>query len=443
MMKNKLKQLLLTENIFMVEEFLSDPPYDIAQEIKKFPLKDQVSVIDLIPITKSSKVLRHMSPDEQYKILINLPRDKSKILLNKQPVDELVDLFLAIQLNKDGQLMSYLNKETQQKVKDLMKFKPETAGSLVTSDYISAREDWSIKTTLEHVRKIATNVESVSYIYVLDNYGHLKGIVSIRELLSALDEEILSNIMIRDIISVYAEANQQEAVKKLTDHDLSALPVTTADKKMIGIITFDDVMDVMEEEATEDIQRLGGSEPLNQSYFEASIWRIFSKRIPWLLLLFMAEAYTGTVLHHFQDELDKVVALAFFIPLLVGTGGNTGTQVVATIIRAVGIGEVKFKDIFRVIRKEMLIGVLLGLALGTAGLIRAYILGVGIEVAQVVAITMVFIVVWASIVAAALPLIIRRFKLDPAVVSGPFITTFVDGTGLIIYFMVAKMILNL
>lgn len=157
----------------------------------------------------------------------------------------------------------------------------------------------------------------------------------------------------------------------------------------------------------------------------------------------MAEAYTGTVLHHFQDELDKVVALAFFIPLLVGTGGNTGTQVVATIIRAVGIGEVKFKDIFRVIRKEMLIGVLLGLALGTAGLIRAYILGVGIEVAQVVAITMVFIVVWASIVAAALPLIIRRFKLDPAVVSGPFITTFVDGTGLIIYFMVAKMILNL
>ncbi len=339
--------------------------------------------------------------------------------------------------------MEYLDKAKQQKVKDLMKFKPETAGSLVTSDYISAKESWSVETTLEHIRKFASNVESISYIYILDNYGQLNGIVSIRELLIAPAKEILSNIMIQDVISVYVEVDQKEVVKKLTNNNLSAIPVTTISNKMIGIITFDDVMDVMEEEATEDIQKLGGSEPLSKPYFETSIWKVYSKRLPWLLLLFIAEAYTGTVLHHFEDSLEKVVALAFFIPLLVGTGGNTGTQVVATVIRAIGLGEVKFKDIFRVIKKEALIGILLGLTLGVAGIIRAYMLGVGTEVAQVVAITLFFIVLWASIVAALLPLVLRKLKLDPAVVSGPFITTLVDGTGLVIYFLIAKMLLNI
>ncbi|QEL82859.1 magnesium transporter (plasmid) [Bacillus sp. JAS24-2] len=442
-MRKKIKQLLLTKNIFIAEDLLKIPPHDIAKEVKSFRFKDQVSLIDLMPAAKSSKILRYISPKERCAILNSLSEDKAKILLNSQPIDELVDLFVAINPDKTLKLMSYLSKEKQQKVRELMIYKPGTAGSLVTSDYITARENWSVKKTLEYIRKIAKDVESVSYIYVLDNHGQLNGIISIRELLLGLDLEILSNIMIRDVISVYADDDQQEVVQKLTNHNLSALPVTTTGNKMIGIITFDDAMDIMEEEATEDFQKLSGSEPLNESYFEASIWSIFSKRIPWLLLLFVAEAYTGTVLKYFEDEIEKVVALAFFVPLLVGTGGNTGTQVVATIIRAIGIGEVKFKDMFRVVGKEVMIGMLLGISLGIVGFIRVHILGVGSVVAQVVAITMVCIVIWSSIVAAALPLIIRKLKLDPAVISGPFITTFVDGTGLLIYFIVAKMLLNI
>jgi len=336
--------------------------------------------------------------------------------------------------------MAYLHKNTKYKVKEFLAFESETAGSLITSEYLRAKGCWSVKRTLDYIRKYSGNLESVSYIYVLDEYDHLNGIISIRQLLLALDEDTLSNIMIREVISVHANTDQQEVVQKLKNYNFSALPVVVGVNKMVGIITFDDVM---EEEATEDIQKLGGSEPLNQSYFESSIWIIFVKRIPWLLLLLVAEAYTGTVLKFFEDEIETIVALAFFVPLLVGTGGNTGTQVVATIIRAAGIGEVQFKDMFRVIRKEILIGLLLGLSLGVAGLVRAYMLGVGIEVAKVVAITMIFIVVWASLIASALPLILRKLKLDPAVVLGPFITTFVDGTGLIIYFMVTKAILNL
>ncbi|EEK70121.1 Mg2+ transporter mgtE [Bacillus mycoides] len=442
-MKKLLNELLVTQNNLDAEKVLRHPSYDVAQEVKRFSIEDQVILLDKIPVIKSSKILQHLSTEEKYSILIHLSENKAKKLLDLQPIDETVDLLLAVHPEKQAKLMAYLNKITKHNVKKLMAFKPETAGSLVTSDFVAVRGNCSVKMTLKYIREHSENVESISYIYVLDSHGYLKGIVSIHELLLAADEEILSTIMIQEVISVHAEVDQQEVVKKLLNYNLAALPVTTANNEMIGIITFDDVMNVMEAEATEDIQKLGGSEPLNQSYFESSIWSIFFKRLPWLLLLFVAEAYTGTVLKYFEDEIETVVALAFFVPLLVGTGGNTGTQVVATITRAIGIGEVKFKDIFRVMKKEFAIGMLLGLALGVAGLTRAYMLGVGAEVAQVVAITLLFIVIWASLVAAVLPLILRKLKLDPAVVSGPFITTFVDGTGLVIYFMVAKTLLNL
>ncbi|MGQ7872195.1 magnesium transporter [Bacillus sp. 1A] len=442
-MKKLLKELLVTKNNLDAEKVLRLPSYDVAQEVKRFSIEDQVILLNTIPVLKSSKILQYMSAEEKYNILIHLSENKAKKLLNLQPIDELVDLLLAVHPERQAKLMAYLDKITKHNVKKLMTFKPETAGSLVTSDFVAVRENWSVKMTLKYIREHSRNVESISYSYVLDNHGYLKGIVSIHELLLATDEEILSTIMIQEVISVHAEIDQQEVIKKLLNYNLAAIPVTTANNKMIGIITFDDVMNVMEAEATEDIQKLGGSEPLNQSYFEASIWSIFLKRLPWLLLLFVAEAYTGTVLKYFEDEIETVVALAFFVPLLVGTGGNTGTQVVATITRAIGIGEVKFKDIFRVMKKEFAIGMLLGLALAVAGLTRAYMLGVGTEVAQVVAITLLFIVIWASLVAAVLPLILRKLRLDPAVVSGPFITTFVDGTGLVIYFMVAKTLLNL
>ncbi|PFI79111.1 MULTISPECIES: magnesium transporter [Bacillus cereus group] len=442
-MKNKIKELIITKDALIVDELLQHPAYDIATEIQKFQLEDQIIFFNMIPTEKSIKIFKYIRLNKKCEILINLYVDKARILINSQPIDDLVQLLRKVNSNQKKELLTYLHKSTKHMVEKLLAFESETAGSLVTSEYLRAKGCWSVKRTLDYIRKFSKDVESVSYIYVLDAYDHLKGVVSIRQLLLALDEDTLSNIMIRDVISVCADANQQEVVRMLTNYNFSALPVVVDKNKMVGIITFDDVMDIMKEEATEDIQKLGGSEPLSQSYFESSIWNIFVKRIPWLLLLFIAEAYTGTVLKFFEDEIETVVALAFFVPLLVGTGGNTGTQVVATIIRAVGIGEVQFKDIFRVIRKEILIGILLGLSLGTAGLIRAYMLGVGTEVAQVVAITMVFIVVWASIIASALPLILRQFKLDPAVVSGPFITTFVDGTGLVIYFMVAKLILNL
>lgn len=442
-MKKCLQQLLATKDTHLVQELIKTQSYDIAMEMKELHHKDQISLMKYFPAEKGAKILSYLTPEEQYNIYTNVPMDKGEELLARQSIDDLVDVILSIHRLQAEKLIQLLSKESQHRIRSLLVFQSGTAGSLMTIDYIAARENWKVKDTLSHIREIGAGVESISYIYVLDTRGQLNGIVSIRELLLASDDKTLSSIMASDVISVSVDLDQQEAVQKLMDYDLSAIPVTTMDNRMIGIITFDDAMDVFEEEATEDIQKLGGSTPLDKPYFETSIWQIYRKRIGWLLLLFVAEAYTGSVLRHYEETLTHVVALAFFIPLLIGTGGNTGTQVVTTLVRAVALNEVKFKDIFRVIKKEALVGILLGITLAVAALIRAYTLGVGTEVAQVVAITGLFIVIWSSIVSSVLPLILNKLKLDPAVISGPFITTLVDGTGLILYFTIAKMLLGL
>lgn len=439
----ELKKRLVEQHQERLHEFLSRyQPYDIAQMMLDLKEHEQFDLINSMSAAFAAEVLEYVEPEVQYHIL-DRAEERTALILNELSSDKVVDLMLAIHPHQAQILLKLLPEEHRLKIEALMRYPEKTAGSLATIDYIAVRSNWTVEHTLQHIRKVGQDAEMVAYIYIMDSIGRLVGIASLKDVILADGGLCIEAIMKKDLIIVPAQMDQQEVAQQLSNYDLVALPVVTEEHRMIGMITVDDLIDVIHEEATEDIQKLGGSEPLNVPYFEASIWSIFKKRLPWLLILFVAEAYTGTVLKHFEDTLEQVVALAFFVPLLVGTGGNTGTQVVATIIRAVGVGEVKFKDIFRVIKREATVGLCLGLMMGVAGLIRASILGVGFEVAQVVAITMLCIVVWSSIIASALPLIIRKLKLDPAVVSGPFITTFVDGTGLVIYFMVAKAVLNL
>jgi magnesium transporter len=250
-------------------------------------------------------------------------------------------------------------------------------------------------------------------------------------------------LMATDIARVRVDVDREQAARLLDDQHLIALPVVDDQDRLLGIITADDAAEVLLEEAGEDLERLGGSQPLEEPYLRASVGHLFRKRIIWLLVLFAAEAYTGSVLRFFEETLSEQISLAFFIPLLIGTGGNTGSQTVSTLVRALAVGEVGFKDVPRVLRREFQVGLLLGAVMGLATYIRAWTLGVGVEVGPVVAVTALCIVIWASIVAAILPLMLRRLRVDPAVVSAPFITTLVDGTGLVIYFTVARWLLHL
>nr|WP_113756173.1 magnesium transporter [Brevibacillus laterosporus] len=443
-MDQELKNLLDEQNLDLLYEYISRfQPYDLAEMFIQFEHEDQLKWISMLPIPLGAEILEYVEPELQYRILDRINTDTASSLLNEMSSDKVVDLLLAIHPHQAEKLMKFLPPDYREKISTLMTFSPNSAGSLATVEYIAARNSWTVDQTLQHVRKVGHEAEIVSYIYVLDTHGKLAGIVSLKDIILAKPDTQLEEIMKEDVVTVPAEMDQQEVAYILSNYDLYAIPVVTSDNRMIGIITVDDLIDVIHEEATEDFQKLGGSQPLEEPYFKNSIWGLFRKRIGWLLILFVAEAYTGNVLRHFEDTLSEVVTLAFFIPLLIGTGGNSGTQTVTTLVRALAMGEVKFKDIFKVMRKEVSTGVFLGLCMGIVALIRAEFLGVGFDVGTVVAVTAIFIVVWASLVAAALPLILHKLKIDPAVVSGPFIATLVDGTGLIIYFTMAKLMLNL
>ena len=249
--------------------------------------------------------------------------------------------------------------------------------------------------------------------------------------------------MHRDVITVDVGADQEECARILAKYDLLALPIVDEDRRLVGVVTADDVIDVLEEEATEDIQKVGGSQPLDMPYPNASVWLLARKRAGWLLLLLVAGAYTASVLEAFQGELDAKVALTFFIPMLIGTGGNIGSQVVTTVIRAQALNEVGFGDLLTVIWKELRVGVLLAAVMCAAMFLRALTMDVETDIRLTVAVAVIPIVLWAALVGAVLPLLLRRLRVDPAVVSAPFITTLVDGTGLIIYFEVARYLLKL
>jgi magnesium transporter len=313
----------------------------------------------------------------------------------------------------------------------------------MTPAYVSVSPDLRADQAVVALRRVAEEAETVNYVYVQDTDDHLLGVLSLHNLVLTPPDTLVRNLMIQDIIAVPATADQEVAARMLTEFNLLALPVVDDDRRLLGIITADDVADILEQEATEDIERLGGSQPLETPYLRATPFLLWRRRIIWLLALFAAEAYTGTVLRHYEDEVAAVVALSFFIPLLIGTGGNVGSQVVTTIIRAMAVGDVRFRDIFRVMRKEIVTGFMLAGVMAVATFARAMSLRVSLDLGLVVAITVTLIVIWSSFVASMLPLILRKLKVDPAVVSAPFISTLVDGTGLIIYFTVAKVILDI
>ncbi|MFJ5625702.1 magnesium transporter [Peribacillus loiseleuriae] len=443
-MIQELKTILIENNKEYLNAFVSKfQHFDIAAMLSELEQGEQLMFISQVPIPLGAEILEYLEPELQYKILDRIKDDFTSGLVNEMSSDMIVNLLLSIHPHQAKKLMDFLPDDYRGKINTLMNYEPNTAGRLATVDYIAARINWTVDQTLHHIRKVGHEAEIVSYIYVLGSRGELVGVVSLKEIILARSGTKLGEFVQGNPISVPVDMHQEEVVEVLSNYDLVAIPVVAQDQRMIGIITVDDLIDVIHEEATEDFQKLGGSQPLDEPYFKNSVWSLFKKRIGWLLILFVAEAYTGSVLRHYEDTLSEQIALAFFVPLLIGTGGNTGSQTVTTLVRALAVGEIQFKDMFKVFRKEVSTGLCLGISMGSFALIRAFFLGVNVGTASVVAISALFIVIWASMVAAVLPMILHKLKMDPAVVSGPFITTLVDGTGLIIYFTMAKIILHL
>jgi magnesium transporter len=391
-----------------------------------------------------AELMAELDSVDAARLIVKLGRAQAADVLEEMDPDDAADVVGELATDHAEAILFEMEQAEARDVRDLLSYPRESAAGIMTPEYVAIAPELTAAEALAGLGRLAEEAETIYYVYVVEPATRrLLGVLSLRRLVLSPRSTPVRELMVADLAKVRAEADREEAARLLDQRHLIALPVVDEQNRLLGIITADDAADVLLEEVGEDMERLGGSQPLDEPYLRASVWHLLRKRIPWLLVLFVAEAYTGSVLRHFQETLSEMVSLAFFIPLLIGTGGNVGSQTVTTLVRAMGVGEIQFRDLLRVLRREVAVGSMLGGLMGLVTYLRAWTLGVGLEVGPVVALTATFLVLWSAMVAAVLPLLLRRLRVDPAVVSAPFITTLVDGTGLFMYFTIARLMLGL
>ena len=416
-------------------------PPDQADLFTELDDEDQVALLPKLNPADSADILEEMDNEEAAELVAALSTEAIIRIVDEMEPDEAADLLGDIHPQQAQEVLAGL--EDPEEVRPLLLHPDDSAGGLMTSEFLALRRRMTAGEAIRALREWRPEDEAIYYLFVIDRIGRLCGVVSLRHLVLAETETPLENIMDPEVISVQVGTDQEECARLMTRYDLLALPVVDADGVLLGIITIDDVVDVLEEETTEDIQRLGGALPLGRSYLDTGVGTVAWKRIGWLLLLFLTATLTGSVMLLFQDELQAVVALAVFIPLLIGTGGNAGSQTTATIIRALATGDIDTGDALRVFWHEVGVGLVLGLGMAAAAFVRAITWEPDRELALTVSASILAIVLWANGVGSLLPLLAARFRIDPTVVSGPVMSTVVDATGLFIYFSIARFMLGL
>jgi magnesium transporter len=418
-------------------------PAEWADLVPQLEPTEVAVLIQWLPDEQVGEILEELPPIVAARILRSLSAPEASQLLGEMDPDDAADVVEALPDDAVAEILVRMKPEDAAEIRQLSGYDADTAGGIMTPEYVAVAKDATSAQAIAAIRRLVDEAETVNYVYVVDDERHLLGVLSLYRLLLSPERTPVVELMAPSTVRVKASADQETAARILTDRNLLAIPVVDDEDHLVGIITEDDVADVIEAEATEDIERLGGSQPLNLPYRLASVPLLVRKRVGWLLLLFIAQGYTGTVLQNFRGELAAVVALSFFIPLLIGTGGNVGSQTVTLVVRAMALGEVALRDIGWLVFKELRVGLVMGLVMGVLAIGQAWFLGVSGDIATAVSIAVIAICAWAATVAAALPLILRRLGVDPAVVSAPLISTLVDGTGLIIYLEIARIVLGL
>jgi magnesium transporter len=416
-------------------------PADQADLFAELEEAQQHALLPKIAPEDSADILEELDDEAVAELVDALSNEAVVRIMDEMEPDEVADLLGDIHPERAAALLSGL--EDPEEVRPLMIHPDESAGGLMTTEFLVLRRRMTAAEAIEAFRQWNPDAETIYYLYVADQFGRLSGVVNLRQLILADPNTLIMDLMETKLISVGPDTDQEEAAQLLLRYDLLALPVVDDQKRLLGVITVDDVMDVLEEEATEDIQRYGGAQPLERPYLDTPPGIITRKRIGWLLLLFITATLTGSVMRLFQDDLQAVVALAVFIPLLIGTGGNAGSQTTATIIRALATRDIEPKEAFWVWWHEARVGVLLGLGMAVVAYIRAITWDPDPALAITVSVSILALVFWATSVGSILPLAAARLGIDPALVSGPLMSTLVDATGLFIYFTIAGIILGL
>ena len=416
-------------------------PADIADLLDELSIEDAVSVFHLLSTETASEVLDETSGVVRQELVKEVDDERLADLLDELPMDDAAEFLEDLPEPVADRLLGLMERDEAEDVRGLLAYGEDTAGRLMTRDVAVIRRFWTVSETQDFLRSLE-EPETLAYLYVVDRDDRLIGVLPLRDFVLAKPHAKIESIMRTDVVSVPVTFDQEELAEMISRYDYVAIPVTDTGGRLLGIVTVDDILDVYEEEVTEDIQRLGGSEPLDKPYFSASIIRVFSKRIGWLLLLFLAGTLTGAVTKLYQQELESAIVLTLFVPLIIGTGGNAGSQTVATIIRAITLDEVRIGNLWQALRREVSVGFLLGIMMGTIGFFVAMFWTREYQIAAVVALTLPAVVIWSTTVATVVPTIADHFNIDPTVISGPMISTIVDATGLLIYFQLATVLLN-
>jgi len=439
--------LRLEESFVGISEQVADlPPADLVELLNQLKLIEASTVIMMLGVARVIELFDQPTMTRRGAILEKLDPSRAAQIIEGLSADERTDVIQQMGLTERRRVLARVGDETKAELEHLLQYPEHTAGGIMTTEFVRLDPLMNVGDALKHIRSVAREKESIYACYVLEpKTGGLLGAVSLRDLVMAEMNQPITEVMRRKPITVQTSDDQETVAHRIAKYNLLAVPVLEADGSVVGFVTVDDVIDVLIEEQTEDILRMAAVEPgaLDKPYFDNPVFRVVRKRIGWLLLLFVAETFTGTVLRFYESELAAVVALSFFIPLLIGTGGNAGSQTVTTIIRSIAIGEIRLKDAWRVLTREMSTGVIIGILIGGVAFGRALLWGTTLPLALTVAITVLAICTWSTTVGSLIPLAAERFGVDPAVLSAPLITTLVDATGLIIYFTIAKLILHM
>jgi magnesium transporter len=418
-------------------------PVDIAEAIEGLPESMQVIAFRLLSKAEAIEVYEYLDSAVQQALIQEFKRQEVLDIVDKMSPDDRARLFDELPAKVVRRLVAQLSPGERQATALLLGYEEDTAGRIMTPEYISLKESLTVSETLERIRSLANASEVIYYLYVTDASRHLTGIVSLRDLVISSIEKTLGEIMTRDVVSVHTDTDQEEVARTIQRYDLLAVPVVDREDRLVGVVTVDDVIDILEQEATEDIYALGGVQSDRDNYFQTNLITVARRRVVWLFVLLITNTVTGTIIRSQEELLQQVVTLAAFIPLLTGTGGNVGAQSSTVVIRGLNTEEITDLGPGKVIFREALAGILLGGILGVVATVWAYWLQGNFFVSLAVGISLVAIALLASVAGSALPFLFRSLKLDPALMSAPFITTAVDVLGVLIYFNIARVILGL
>ncbi|HZE84048.1 MAG TPA: magnesium transporter [Puia sp.] len=443
--KEQFLEIVQSEDVLRIREFLNNQNIsDVAELIYEFP-DNETQIIANMSTHRAASVFKILDLSVQKRIIQELPAFKTAELLNELSADDRTSFLEVLPSEVVKELIKTLDPEERKITLSLLGYPESSVGRLMTPDYIAVEKDWTIKEVIEHIREVGKDSETIDVIYVVDDKGYFIDDIRIREVILANPDKKVEDVIDNRYIALNVNDDQETASEAFKMNHRVALPVLDNNNVLMGIVTIDDVLWVAQEEFTEDIQKIGGTEALDEPYLEIPLMKLFKKRIVWLVVLFLSEMLTATAMGYFEDEIAKAVVLALFVPLIISSGGNSGSQASTLIIQAMALGEITIADWWRVVRREILSGLMLGTVLGIIGFTRVMLWNQVFHtygahsglIASTVGFSLIGVVLWGTVAGSMLPIVLKRLGADPATSSAPFVATLVDVTGLVIYFSVA------